>query len=68
MDTPWCCSYSSFLVELADLTWYSGRDMGIMTSVGLERGGFGGGETYVEMLNEKEGSCRMELCLLEYTC
>ena len=38
--TPWCCSYSSSLVELVDLTWYLRKDMGIMASVGLGRGGF----------------------------
>ena len=48
MSTLWCCSYSSSLVELIDLTWYSGKDMGIMTSVGLERGGFEGGEMDLE--------------------
>ena len=40
MLTPWCCSYSSSLVELVDLTWYLRKDMGIMASVGLGRGGF----------------------------
>lgn len=67
MITPWCCSYSSFLVELVDLTWYLRKDMGIMTSVGLERCGFEGGEMDLSVVKENEGSCRMELCLLEYT-
>lgn len=40
MSTLWCCFYSSSLVELVDLTWYLRKDMGIMTSVGLGRGGF----------------------------
>ena len=48
MITPWCCSYSSSLVELVDLTWYSGKDMGKMTSAGLERCGFEGGEMDLE--------------------
>ena len=40
MITPWCCSYSSSLVELVDLTWYLRKDMGIMTSVGFVWGAF----------------------------
>lgn len=68
MLTPWCCSYSSSLVELVDLTWYSGKDMGIMTSVGLERGGFEVKEMDLSVVKENEGSCRMELCLLDDTC
>ena len=48
MITHRCCSYSSFLAELVDLTWYLRKDMRIMTSVGLGRGGFEGGEMDLE--------------------
>ena len=60
MITLWCCSYSSFLVELVDLTWYLRKDMGKMTSVGLERCGFEGGEKGLSVVNESEGSCLRE--------
>ena len=39
------------------MTWYSGKDMGKMACVGFVWVGFEGGETYVEMQNENEGSC-----------
>ena len=42
--------------------------MGKMTSVGLGRGGLEGGEMDLSVVKEDEGSCRMELCLLDDTC
>ena len=44
-------------MELIDLTWYSGKDMGKMTSVGLERGGFEVKEMDLSVLSGDEGSC-----------
>lgn len=54
MITLWCCSYSSSLVELVDLTWYLRKDMGKMTSVGFVWGGFEGGEKGLSVVNENE--------------